>query len=81
MQINKILAELDSEIIRLQEAKSILTGTPYKHQAGSSKTPTKVKTLRAAVPAMKKHKISPEGRARIAAAQKKRWAKAKKGPK
>jgi hypothetical protein len=81
MQINKILAELDSEIIRLQEAKSILTGTAYKHQAGSSKTPTKVKTLRAAAPAMKKHKISPEGRARIAAAQKKRWAKAKKASK
>jgi hypothetical protein len=77
MQINKILAELDSEIIRLQEAKSILTGTAYKHQAGSSKTPAKVKTL----PAMKKHKISPEGRARIAAAQKKRWAKAKKASK
>jgi hypothetical protein len=81
MQINKILAELDSEIIRLQEAKSILTGTAYKHQAGSSKTPTKVKTLGAAGPAMKKHKISPEGLARIAAAQKKRWAKAKKASK
>jgi hypothetical protein len=81
MQINKILAELDSEIIRLQEAKSILTGTVYKHQAGSSKTPPEVKTLRAASSAMKKHKISPEERARIAAAQKKRWAKAKKASK
>jgi hypothetical protein len=81
MQINKILAELDSEIIRLQEAKSILTGTVYKHQAGSSKTPPEVKTLRAASSAMKKHKISPEGRARIVAAQKKRWAKAKKASK
>jgi hypothetical protein len=30
---------------------------------------------------MKKHKISPEGRARIVAAQKKRWAKAKKASK
>jgi hypothetical protein len=30
---------------------------------------------------MKKHKISPEGLARIAAAQKKRWAKAKKASK
>jgi len=78
MQINKILAELDSEIIRLQEAKSILTGTAYKHQASGSKTPPEVKTLRTAAPAMKKRKISPEGRARIAAAQKKRWAKAKK---
>ena len=81
MHINKILAELDSEIIRLQEAKSILTGTAYKHHAGGSHTPAKVKTLRSAAPAMKKHKISPEGLARIAAAQKKRWAKAKKASK
>ena len=29
-------------------------------------------------PAQKKHRISPEGRARIAAAQRKRWAAAKK---
>jgi hypothetical protein len=33
----------------------------------------------AARPPQKKHRISPEGRARIAAAQRKRWAAAKKG--
>jgi hypothetical protein len=35
---------------------------------------------RTAAPAANKHRISPEGRARIAAAQRRRWAAAKKAP-
>src|ERR1039457_3375991 len=36
------------------------------------------KRARKAAPAKQKHRMSPEGRARIAAAQRARWAKAKK---
>lgn len=65
MSISEILAALDSEIQHLQEVKALLTRTTT---IGSSPTP-------------KKRNLSPEGKARIAAAQKKRWAKAKKAAK
>lgn len=64
METAEILAALDGEIQRLQEAKAILTGF--------SKAAASPRSLR------KKHHLSPEARAKIAAAQKARWAKAKK---
>jgi len=65
MSINEILAALDSEILRLQEVKALLSRPTTN---GSS-------------PASKKRAMSPEGKARIVAAQKKRWAKVKKAAK
>jgi hypothetical protein len=60
-----ILVEIDAEIARLQEARKLL--------ATDSRGTTKaVKTRRP---------LSPEARAKIAAGQKKRWAKAKKAGK
>ena len=58
-----ILAQIDQEIAALQAAKDLLTGTPTK-----SNKPTK----------KMKRTLSPEARARIVAAQKKRWAAQKK---
>jgi hypothetical protein len=66
MQISEIIAALDSEILRLQQVKAILSGS-----TAVTKTP--------ATP--KKHHLSAEARAKIAAAQKARWAKAKKAAK
>lgn len=60
MQINEIVAALDSEILRLQQVKALLSGSTTNG---------------------KKHHLSAEARARIAAAQKKRWAKAKRASK
>ena len=62
---DSIIEAIDAEIERLQEAKSLLGGGP-----GS-------KPIKAAKPA--RRKMSAEGRARIAAAHKARWAKAKRG--
>jgi hypothetical protein len=62
MQTTGILAAIDAEISRLQQAKALLNGTAVKHGPG-------------------KRVLSPEARARIVAAQKKRWAKAKKASK
>ena len=74
MGINLILAELDAEIARLQQAKALLTGETVKRTPGRPKGST--------VPvAMKKRNLSPEGRARIAAAVKARWARQKKAAK
>jgi hypothetical protein len=63
MNLTDLLSSIDSEIARLEQVKALLTGT------GSS-------VAKPGRPA--KYKMSAEGRARIAAAQRKRWAKLKK---
>ena len=73
MEIKAILAEIDAEISRLQQAKTLLSDTPEKRKPGR---PASKSVTTAAAP--KKRQISAEGRARIAAAQKARWAAAKK---
>jgi hypothetical protein len=74
MDTTPIIQFIDAEIARLEQAKILLNGhaTPAKRgrPIGSKATP-------AAGPV--RRKISPEGRARIAAAQRARWAKAKRG--
>jgi hypothetical protein len=66
METNQIIAELDIEIARLREVRALLSGSA---DGIKSKAPTKRRTL------------SAEARKRIAEAQKKRWAKAKKAAK
>jgi hypothetical protein len=74
MEMKQILAELDAEIALLQQAKALLSGETIKRAPGRPKGST------AAVP-KKKRNLSPEGRARIAAAVKARWARQKKASK
>jgi hypothetical protein len=69
MDTNEIIAQIDAEIARLQQVKSILSGTTATRQKPGPQIH---------MPVIIKRTMSPEGRARIAAAQKKRWAKAKK---
>ena len=71
METQDILAQIDAEIGRLQQVRAILTGTAKNGR----------KNKIAAKSAPKKRPLSPEARARIAAAQKARWAKARKTPK
>lgn len=73
MDTNAIVAAIDAEIQRLQDARALLTG-----DAGVKRRPGRPKGS-AAGPA--KRRLSPEARARIAAAQKARWAKTKKAAK
>jgi hypothetical protein len=69
-----IIQFIDAEIARLEQAKAVLNGrnTPARRgrPIGSGATP-------AAKPV--RRKMSAEGRARIVAAQKARWAKMKRG--
>jgi hypothetical protein len=74
MQTNDIIAELDAEIARLQQVKALLNDTTTKRGPGRS-------TVSPVASAPKKRRLSPEARARIAAAQKARWAKFRKGAK
>ena len=64
MEIAKILVALDEEIHHLQQARAILTGN--SKQAAPRKA------------VGKKRHLSAEARAKIAAAQKARWAKKRK---
>jgi hypothetical protein len=66
MAISEILATIDSEIAELQQARALLAGAA---------SPA-VKAV-AAKPVKKKRNLSPEGRARMAAAAKARWATVK----
>ena len=65
MELKDILAELDQEIARLQQARTLLGGEVAKKRTAKKKTAV-VK------PAPKKRKLTPEGRKRIAEAMKRR---------
>jgi hypothetical protein len=64
MTISVVLSQIDIEIAKLQQARKLLSGKVV----GNGRT-TK--------PARKKRTMSAAGRARIAAAQRARWAKVK----
>ena len=76
MTIEEILSHIDAEIGRLTEARDLVAGTARTKVA---RNPRK-SGLVAPKPRAQRTKrvISPEGRARIAAAQKLRWAKQKR---
>ena len=71
MEVKDILAELDREIARLQQARALLGGETVKTRVSKKKAA-------AAKPGPKKRKLTPEGRKRIAEAMKRRWAERKK---
>ena len=73
MAIENILAQIDAEIARLQQARGLLATlgtTATKAGPTAKKTPAKVKTR-------KKRVLSAEARKKIADAQHRRWAKIK----
>ena len=76
MEVSRIIAEIDAQIAKLQQARTLLGGTPAP--AAGPGRPKGVKS--AAAPSAKPHKrkLSPEGRKRIADAMKKRWADRRK---
>ena len=87
MAIKDVLALLDAEIATLKEARLLLkadsTGSAAPRKAGrprkaESALPTAVTPT---AKTKKKRNLSPEGRARIAEAVKRRWAAQKKAAK
>lgn len=73
--MTNIIAEIDAEIASLQRARALLAGA-----ATTTRRPGRPKGTSKGT-AKKKRNLSPEGRARIAAAVKARWAKQKKAVK
>ena len=75
MEVSRIIAEIDLQISKLQQARDLLSGTT----ARVSKGPGRPKGSKNAKPAAThKRKLSPEGRKRIADAMKRRWAERRK---
>ena len=74
MNTNEIIFQIDQEIARLTKIKELLQGVPTKKGPGRPRADAVAQTV-----AKKKtrRKMSAEGRARIAAAMKARWAKVK----
>jgi len=69
--VSEILAQIDSEIAQLQQARALLAGTTVASKKTAA-TPAAKKSGR------KKRNLTPEGRKRIAEAVKRRWAEQKK---
>ena len=70
-----IIQQLDLEISRLEQAKALLSGTAVKSPGRPKRLQSVIKPV--AVEPIKRV-MSAEGKARIAAAQKLRWAKSKR---
>lgn len=70
MEVSRIIAEIDAQILKLQQARALLAGTQTVVRTG----PGRPKGSKSAA----KRKLSPEGRKRIAEAMKKRWAERRK---
>lgn len=78
MAVSEILESIDREIAQLEQVRALLTGkaaSAKKRVPGRpKKSATAVKPAAAKSAAIKKRKLSPEGRKRIADAAKRRWA-------
>jgi hypothetical protein len=77
MQLSKILAEIDLEIGRLEQARTLLAGEAAPAVKKTRKTKA-VEAVEAPLKRKKKRNLSPEGRKRIAEAVKRRWELQKK---
>ncbi len=78
MEVSRIIAEIDAQISKLQQARELLSGTVKAHKGpgrpkGSKNAKTSSRQHRP-----RKRRLSPEGRKRIADAMKRRWAERRK---
>jgi hypothetical protein len=81
LEVTRILAEIDAQIAKLQQARALLAGTTSSAPAPSVKKSVGRPRKIVAAPAKKtsaKRSLSPEARKRIADAQKRRWADRRK---
>jgi hypothetical protein len=77
VEVSRIIAEIDAQISKLQQARALLAGTSTSSGRGRPKG-SKNSASSAAPAAPRKRKLSAEGRKRIADAMKKRWAERRK---
>jgi hypothetical protein len=82
VEVSRIIAEIDAQISKLQQARALLSGSASTtSRTGRGRPKGSKNTTAATVPSAtttRKRKLSPEGRKRIADAMKKRWAERRK---
>ena len=79
MEVSRIIAEIDNQILKLQQARALLAGTAAKVSKGPGRPKgSKNASSSAKIATPRKRKLSPEGRKRIADAMKRRWAERRK---
>ena len=80
MEVSRIIAEIDAQISKLQQARALLSGSTVAKTGKGPGRPKGSKNAKVAVVAAtpRKRKLSAEGRKRIADAMKKRWAEKRK---
>ncbi len=80
MEVSNIIAQIDAQIAKLQQARALLVGTQAPVASPGRGRPKGSKNTKTAVvgKTATKRKLSPEGRKRIAEAMKKRWAERRK---
>jgi len=80
VEVNRIIAEIDAQISKLQQARALLAGTTTSAARTGRGRPKGSKNTASAASTTppRKRKLSPEGRKRIADAMKKRWAERRK---
>ncbi len=79
MEVSGIIAQIDAQIAKLQQARALLAGTTTGQTGRGRPKGSKNGAKAAATPKKAtKRKLSPEGRKRIADAMKKRWAERRK---
>jgi hypothetical protein len=79
LNITNIIEQIDAEISKLQTAKALLTGAVTKSGPGRPKKSASVSAPVNAKPS--KRVVSAEAKEKMAAAQKKRWAKVRSASK
>jgi len=72
VEVSRIIAEIDAQILKLQQARALLAGAAGPARPGPGRPKGSTST------AKRKRSLSPEGRKRIADAMKKRWAERRK---
>jgi hypothetical protein len=81
VEVSRIIAEIDEQILKLQQARALLSGTTSTANRigpGRPKGSKNTAAATSATPSTRQRKLSPEGRKRIADAMKKRWAERRK---
>ncbi|MHB1021032.1 MAG: hypothetical protein ACYC46_12390 [Acidobacteriaceae bacterium] len=74
MQVSRIIAEIDAQIEKLQQARKLLAGA---ESVAAKTNPGRPRGSKKAATTTKR-KLSPEGRKRIAEAMKRRWEEHRK---
>lgn len=74
MDVSRILSEIDTEIARLQQARSALTAIAGSGTVAPRRGRPKGSVNKKTAKPRRKRNLTPEGRKRIAEAMKRRWA-------